>query len=192
MPQLETKKDKRTTLKRITDFLSGSPVAKTAEDEEMDKKYEDEETKKSDDEAGKNGKKTKKSTEDPDKDTDDEDPDKDTDDDDATMSINGIAVDLNDKSATRSAIDQLLEVIAEKDAENVEMKEMLSAAAKDLAKTKDEVKNDIKSSFIPKGSNRSTTSAKVATAKETPSFSKLKEGSLAANAAKMALANAKK
>lgn len=165
----------------------------TAEDKE--KKKPEPGADDDDEEAKKKGAKP----DDEDDDNDPDDPDKDTDDDDACMSVGKTKVNLKNRDEVKSAIEALIGVNADLQtentglkAENEEFKTLLTEASEELAtaktnlnKTHEQIKNEIKSQFTPKSGQRSTKS--VQKKEVIPDFANLKEGSLASNAAKLAL-----
>lgn len=177
----EGEDNKESVLSKITSFFKKQKASEKKSDDEVDAKSDDDDdttSKKSDDEDTSMSEK-----DDDDNDSDDQDnTDPDDDGDDATMEVCGTVINLNNHAETRSAIEYLMET-------NGTQNELLQAAAKELGKTKEQVKNDIKSTFMPGGSQRSAKSAKVKS--EIPAFAKLDKDSFAARAAKQAFAKSK-
>jgi hypothetical protein len=198
---------KESVLSKITNFFKankGASVAETvADDEEEAKKADDEEemAAQSDDDAeakSDDEEMDAKKADDPDDDDDDDsDPDKDDDDDsdEDEIEINGSKVNLKDRAATRAAIEGLLQI-------NAAQNELLQEAADELAgketviatqetqikKTTEQVKAEIKSSFIPKASKRST---KLEVKEEIAEVFNPKEGTMASRVLQATLAKAK-
>lgn len=92
---------------------------------------------------------------------------------------NGLALKLIDATNKLATSDGLV----------VELRNQLQLANAGLAKTKDEIKNEIMTEFVPNASNRGSRPGAVNTA--VPEFAKPKEGSVAAKAAAHATASAK-
>lgn len=177
---VEGEDKKPSILAKITAYLKSNKSEAKADDE----KKEDDEVEEEDDDKEKDASTTEadSSDDDDDKDEDTDDDDDDDEDDDATMEVNGETVNLKDTAAVRQAIESL-------QATNAEQIELLTAAQTELKKTKEEVKNDVKSQFVPNGSNRSSKSTKE---KPVADWAKPEEGSIAANAVKGAIAAKKK
>jgi hypothetical protein len=174
---VEGEDKKPSILAKITAYLKSNKSEAKADD----KKTDDEDVEE-DDEKEKDASETEADSTDDDDLEDDNDDDTEDDDDDATMEVNGETVNLKDTAAVRQAIESL-------QATNAEQIELLTAAQTELGKSKEQVKNDIKSEFVPNGSNRSNKSAKE---KPVADWAKPEEGSIAANAVKGAIASKKK
>ena len=155
---------KESVLTKITNFFKGqkgaSKPAADDEDEEMSSKSDDEDdsdaSASGENETNVEGKKADDSDdEDDDNDEDDDDPDKDDDDDsDEEVDVNGKAVNLKDPKATREAIEELLQTNAQQNELLIEAAAELSKKDAQLAKTTEQVKKEIKSTFTPPSSKR--------------------------------------
>lgn len=160
--------------------------AKKADDEEDAKKADDEdETKKQD--AKKVGKKS-------DDNDDDSDDDNDDDSDEDEIEVNGTKINVKDASAVKAAFAAITEnankAIADRDALLVEAETALAENNTLLAKSTEEVKKEIKSTFTIKGSQRSNKIGVTGEEDNSQAF-KPAAGSYADNVLKRALAKQK-
>ncbi len=169
---------KPSILSKITAYLKSTKSEAKADD----KKTDDEDVEEEDDDMDTDASDSSADSDDDTLDDKDDDTDDDDDDDDATMEVNGATVNLKDTGAVRKAIESL-------QASNAEQLELLAAAQTELKKSKEQVKNDVKSEFVPGGSKRSDKQQKE---KPVADWAKPEEGSVAANAVKNALAAKKK
>lgn len=196
----EGEDQKESILSRITNLFKTQKTSKK-EDPEAD---DDADAKKTDDEeadAKKEGddeemtKKEEDST-DPDEDDDDdsedsEDSEDDDDSDEDEIEVNGKAVNLKDPAAARKAIEELQAI-------NGQQNELLTEAAAELAirdakiaKTTEEVKKEIKSTFVPKSSKREKSIGTKSDEQTLPDSLMPAEGTIAYSAMKDAVARKK-
>jgi hypothetical protein len=195
---------KESVLSKITNFFKANKsasVAETVADDEEEMSAEDEETESTTTEETEAAKaddsEEESASADSDDDDDEDNPDEDDDDDsdEDEIEINGSKVNLKDRAATRAAIEGLLQI-------NAAQNELLQEAADELAgketviatqetqikKTTEQVKAEIKSSFIPKASKRST---KLEVKEEIAEVFNPKEGTMASRVLQATLAKAK-